>query len=291
MATIKVGCGQITWNDVPETLVLSDIARAGYDGTPPKLPLGRSVAETIKLYQQYGLAIAPPYYSARFWKADERERVLDDARRYARVVQELGCSELYVASSGSADLMRSGRMRAQAAGHVGPDDALTDEEFDRFADLLNEVATITLAAGVRSCFHNHVGTVIETSEEIDRLLSRVDGERVFLGLDTGHLAWAGADVAAVCRRYAARVKTVHLKDIDEDVRVRGHAERWDYRTFTGQGIFAELGEGSVDFPAILAILEQAGFEGWLIVETDVTQKAGPLESATISRNYLRGVGI
>jgi inosose dehydratase len=291
MTSIKVGCGQITWTDVPESEVLREIALAGYEGSFPRLDLDRSAEETTAFYRQYGLAIAPPYFSACFWKTDQGPAILHDAKRCARYVRDLGCTELYIAPSGSDDLMPSGRTRAQAAGHVKPDDALADDDFKRFAELVDEVAAITLAEGVRSCFHNHVGTVIETADELDRLMSMVAADRVFLGLDTGHLAWAGADVSAVCLDYAERIKSMHLKDIDEAVRVRGQAEGWDYRTFTRHGIFAELGEGSVDFPDVLAILEGAGFEGWLIVETDVTQKASARESATISRDYLRSIGI
>ena len=73
--------------------------------------------------------------------------------------------------------------------------------------------------------------------------------------------------------------------------MRGHAQGWNYGTFTDNGIFAELGEGSVDFPAIFATLRDAGFAGWAIAETDVTQKPTALESATISRAYLRGMGL
>jgi inosose dehydratase len=75
------------------------------------------------------------------------------------------------------------------------------------------------------------------------------------------------------------------------VRDRGRAQEWDYSAFTDNGIFAELGEGSVDFPAIFAILRDAGFAGWVIAETDVTQKSTALESATISRTYLRSLGM
>jgi inosose dehydratase len=198
---------------------------------------------------------------------------------------------LYVAAGGGGFQAPSGASRAQVAGHVEPTDAMSGAEFDQFAKVLTEFGRITLDEGVRSCFHNHVGTVIETADELDRLLSRADPEIVFLGLDTGHLAWAGEDAVAICRQYADRIKTLHLKDVDDEVRRRGVAERWDYSTFTGHGIFAELGEGSVDFPAILSVLNDAGFEGWLIVETDVTQKPTALESATISREYLRTIGL
>lgn len=133
--------------------------------------------------------------------------------------------------------------------------------------------------------------MIETREEVDRLLALTDPSLVFLGPDTGHLAWAGADAVGLCRDYAKRIKTVHIKDIDARVRERGHAEGWDYGTFERNGIFVELGEGCVDFPTIFHILGDAGFSGWAIVETDVTHKASAFESARISRPYLRSIGL
>ena len=82
-----------------------------------------------------------------------------------------------------------------------------------------------------------------------------------------------------------------MKDIDPRVLAEGVANGWDYGTFSAHGIFAELGEGMVDYPPILRILADAGFDGWMIVETDVTQKPSAAESARISRDYLRRIGL
>ena len=290
MATIEVGCGQITWTNTPEEQVLAEIAQAGYAGAPAGPPDGRTADQFQALFARHNLKPAPGYLGADFWRADQHDAILERARQYAALMRDLGCTELYVAAGGfNSYITKGGRSRSQLAGQVAPADAMTDAEYQRFADTLDQVGEITLAEGVRSCFHNHVGSVIETREEIDRLLSLVDPTMVFLGPDTGHLAWAGADPVAFCRDYAARIKTIHVKDIDESVRQRGSELKWDYGTFTGNGIFAELGEGSVDFPAIFAILRDAGFAGWAIAETDVTQKPTALKSATISRAYLRSI--
>lgn len=183
-----------------------------------------------------------------------------------------------------------GQTRNDIAGHVKPEDAMSDAEFAQFARTLNKVGEITLKEGVKSCFHNHVGSTIETREEIDRLFSLVDRGLVFQGPDIGHLAWAGVDAVQFCKDYAADIKTMHIKDITPKVLKEGVSRGWNYATFSRNGIFVEIGEGLVDFPAILGALDQVGFDGWVIVETDVTQKATPLESATISRNYLKGIG-
>jgi inosose dehydratase len=293
MPTIEIGCGQITWSrDTPEEQVLAEIAQAGYAGAPAGPPDGRTADQIQALFAGHNLKPAPGYLGADFWRAEQRDTILELARQYAALMREVGCSELYVAAGGfTGYITAGGRSRSQLAGHVGRADAMTAAEYQRFADTLNQVGEITLAAEVRSCFHNHVGSVIETREEIDRLLALLDPALIFLGPDTGHLAWAGADPVAFCRDYATRIKTIHVKDVDETVRARGQAEEWDYGTFAKNGIFAELGEGNVDFPAIFAILREAGFAGWAIAETDVTQKPSALESATISRAYLRSIGL
>ncbi len=290
MTTIRVGCGQITWRGVPEEQVLEEIARAGYEGAPAGPSGDRSPEETIRIFSSYGLVPAPGYFSADFWKAGERDRIVQSARRFAAFTRELGCSEMYVAAGGFDRVTRSGRTRSQLAGHVSPEDSLSDEEYRVFADTLSDVGRVTLGEGVRSCFHNHVGSVIETGEEIERLLSLADEEAVFLGPDTGHLAWAGVEVVPFVRKHARRIRTIHLKDVSERVRERGCAEGWDYAAFNRNGIFAELGEGDVDFPSVFRALEDAAFSGWAIVETDVTQKPTAFESAVISREYLRSLG-
>nr|MBA2278303.1 TIM barrel protein [Chloroflexia bacterium] len=249
----------------------------------------RSTANTRKLFAEYGLTPAPGYLGAPLWQADQRESVVAEARRFAHRLRDADCTELYVAAGGPY-VTASGQTRRELAGHVGPDDGLSDAEMSTLAATLNEIGAATLDEGVRSCFHNHVGQVIETRAEFERLLVLVDPAVVFLGPDTGHLAWAGDDPVTFCRDFADRIKTIHLKDIDPAVAERGRAEGWDYPAFKDGGIFAELGEGCVDFPAILGALEAAGFAGWMVVETDVTQKQSALESATISRTYLRQLG-
>jgi inosose dehydratase len=296
MEGIQIGCGQITWSagaarPASEDEILAQIAQAGYDGAPAGPREGRTAQETLALYAKHGLKPAPGYMGAEFWQAEQKEAILTQARRLARFMSEVGCTELYVAASGFNYVTPGGLSRRQVAGHVSPEDALSADEFKQFAEVLNQVGQITLQEGVSSCFHNHVGSVIETRAEIDRLFSLLDPNVVFMGPDTGHLAWGGVEVIEFCRDYADRIKTMHLKDINPQVMEVGRAQKWSYQTFAAEGIFAELGEGFIDFPAVFEILQGANFQGWLIAETDVTQKQTALESATISRNYLKTLGL
>lgn len=289
MEGIEIGCGLITWRGKPEEEALADVAQAGYAGAPPRLRPSSEVAAVQDLFGTYHLKPAPPYFGAPFWLAEAHDEIVGAARDHARFARDLGCTEMYVAAGGDYTA-RSGKTRRQVAGHVSPDDAMSEDEFKQFAATLNAYAKITAEEGVASCFHNHVGTVVETEDELERLLALTSPD-VWLGLDTGHLQWGGADAVAVCRKHVDRIKTLHLKDIDEQVRQEGARAGWDYGTFVDHGIFAELGEGVIDFPALKSLLDGSGFAGWLIVETDVTQKPTALESATISRNYLKSLGL
>lgn len=291
-AKMLIGCGQITWRGMSEEQALAEIAQAGYIGAPAAPKEGQSAAETMATFAKYGLKPAPGYLGADYWDKSQEAHILQRARAYAAFAKAAGCTELYVAAGGFNNYVtKRGLTRNQIAGHVTPEDAMTDAEFAQFAKALNLVGEITLEQGVKSCFHNHVGSTLETRQEIDRLWSLIDPKLVFMGPDTGHLAWAGADVVQFCRDYAASIKTIHIKDVNKQVMDEGVAAGWDYRTFSDKGIWTELGQGCVDFPTIFQILNDAGFSGWLIVETDVTQLPTALESAIISRNYLRTLGL
>ena len=301
MGAIEVGCGQITWDQFrpqgadPQAhgrKVLAEIGQAGYAGAPAGLRPNMTPDQVAALYAEFGLRPAPGYLGGDFWRDELRSEMVGEAIQQARFAQGLGLTELYVSAGGFGSFKApSGQTRVQLAGHVGRGDGLRDAEYTALATTLNAMGEVMLQYGVRLCYHNHVGSVIETEEEIERMLALCDPALVFLGLDTGHLAWAGVDVVGFCRRYAPRILTMHLKDVSEAVRARGAAARWDYGTFARSGIFTELGEGDVNFPAVLELLREANFSGWLIAETDVTQRTSALESATVSREYLRTLGV
>ncbi|MGC4106281.1 MAG: sugar phosphate isomerase/epimerase [Thermomicrobiales bacterium] len=281
--TLPIGCGQLTWRreDFTPEQVLAEIAETGYDGAPAGGP------DPDALRAQFaaaGLKPAPGYFGAQFWDPAQRDDLIAKAREHAATAQALGLTELYVAANLTPD-------RIAVAGHVGLEDVLSDEGYAAFAETLNAVGKATLEYGVAICFHNHVGSYIETRAELDRLFTLVDRDVVFLGPDFGHLAWAGDDSVQLVKDYGSAIRTIHIKDIDQSVLARGVAAQWDYRQFSDAGIFIELGRGFVDLPGIFTELDRAGFSGWVIVETDVTQLPSAKESAAVSREYLRSIGI
>jgi inosose dehydratase len=285
MEGVKVACGQITWGrEYPREKALAEIARAGYEGAPAGRYVSGTAKEVLDLYARFGLKPAPGYMGLEWWTPGLRPQQLEQAARQAAFSRELGLTEIYVASSLTPE-------RRALSGQVTDQTATPTSELAKLADLLNEIGRVTQREGVSICLHNHVGSPVETRDEIDRLFAQVDRGVVFQGADIGHLAWAGDDIVRFTKDYASSIKTLHLKDISAKVLADGRAQKWDYKGFSDHGIFAEFGEGIVDFPAMFGVLKQAGFKGWVVVETDVTQKPTALESATLSRKHLHGLGV
>jgi len=283
---INIACGQITWRrgEFTQEQILRQIAEAGYDGAPASAPSIEEVDEVRQKFDAAGLKPAPAYLGAAFWDASQADEIVAKADRIATTSKAFGLTEVYVAANLTPE-------RRAVSGHVTPSDALASDAWDVFAKTLNRVGETTLRHGVRASFHNHVGSFVETRNEIDELFSRVDPALVFHGPDIGHLAWAGDDVVSYVREYMPAITTLHVKDIDPAVLAEGVSRDWDYKQFSDHGIFTELGQGFVDFPALFDIIREASFKGWIVVETDVTQRPSALESATVSRDYLRSLNM
>lgn len=272
--------------------IYAEIAEAGYAGIPAGPDSDESPETVLARLAAYGLKPAPAYLPCgEPWKPANRAPLVEKAKRFAEFAAGVGVSECFVDADGWGYHTRSGKTRPELAGRITSADGLSHAEFHHLSETLNAVGSAMRETGnVRACLHNHVGTIIESETELESILAITDPGVIFVGLDTGHLAWAGADVAGFVERYATRIAAIHLKDIHPEVRAKGVSEAWKYNTFAQNGLFAELGEGSIDFPRILNALKNASYEGWLLIETDVTTKATPVESLRVSREYLRKLG-
>ncbi len=282
-----IGCGQITWRDTAPRQILSEIARAGYAGAPFVESDAASPQALVALYREFGLQPAPGYFSDAFWQVSREQDILEKAHRHGAWAQALGVTETFVAAAGTTEPMPSGLTRRQTAGHVTAQDGLPAADFRHLADMANRIGEVMLQYGVRTCFHNHVGTPVETEAEYEQLIAMTDPDLVGLGPDTGHLYWGGTDPVPFVQRHAPRIRALHIKDVDADAVRQGREQTWDYQTTVGAGLWQELGAGGIDFPALFTALAQASFAGWYIVETDVTRMATPLASALASRQYLQ----
>lgn len=189
-------------------------------------------------------------------------------------------------------------IRTNNAGRVRPEMALSDAQWTAFAQGANRIAgAIKKETGLPTVFHHHCAGFVETPDEISQLLARTDPDLLGLVFDTGHYTFGSGqyDRESAMRgldRFADRIWYLHFKDCSPQVANRAQAEGWDYFGAVRQGVFCELGQGCVDFPAVLAWLENHNYAGWCLVEQDVLPGLGrPKESAQRNRDYLRSLGI
>ena len=164
---------------------------------------------------------------------------------------------------------------------------MNDEEWDRLVDGLNRLGKVAREKDMYLTFHHHMGTVIQTEEEIDRFMASVDPNYVFLLFDSGHCSFAGIDPAKVLKKYVDRVKHVHLKDLRKAVVEEARKNNWSFLQSVKNGSFTVPGDGDVDFAPLFDILEESGYEGWVLVEAEQDPaKANPLEYAMKARAYI-----
>ena len=165
---------------------------------------------------------------------------------------------------------------------------MNDEEWDIFCKGLNHLGKIAKDRGFKLCFHHHMGTVVQTSEETDRMMSNTDPDLVFLCYDTGHFTFAGESPLTMLEKYVDRIGHVHLKDMRLPVVEEARKNNWSFLQAVRNGAFTVPGDGDVDFDPIFKVLADAGYKGWLLVEAEQDPaKANPLEYAMKGRAYIR----
>jgi inosose dehydratase len=143
----------------------------------------------------------------------------------------------------------------------------------RIVEAVEEIAGIWREFGLTACVHNHVGSYIETEDELDRVMR---ASSAALCPDTGHLAWAAADPLQVTSRYQARVRMLHLKDLSDDVLSTASTCGWDYDTTVQRGLWREPGHGDLDLVPVIEVVRD--FAAWMIIEVDHSI-VSPAESA------------
>ena len=184
-------------------------------------------------------------------------------------------------------------MRTLNAGRITPEMGMDEAQWATFAAGANRIArAVKRETGLRTVFHHHIGTWVETPDETARFLAMTDPAVLGLCFDTGHCRFGGGDPITMLNRHADRIWHVHFKDHDPAVAAQSRVHGWGGVESVGHGLFCELGKGDVDFPGVLARLRELGYPGWIVVEQDVLPGMGsPKESAARNRSYLRSIGV
>ena len=182
---------------------------------------------------------------------------------------------------------------AAATGADGYDSRpeLDDAQWATLLENLDRLAEISSAAGLLAVLHPHVGTMVETRADVDRVLA---GSTIPLCLDTGHLLIGGTDPLELAETVPHRIKHTHLKDVDAALAARVRAGEISYTDAVRAGMYTPLGTGDVNIAEIISVLRDNGFDGWFVLEQDTILDGepagdGPVRDVLTSVAYLTGV--
>ena len=265
---LRVGYAAITWgNNIDQAI--EQIAAVGYPGVqllsnvikaqPEPEPVKAMLAKNKLIF------VALSSGGTELDPAKEKE-MLATHTEHAKYLHAAGGKYLQVIGAGNP---KNGPANWTAA------------DYKRQGYLLTEVGKRAAEYGIQTGFHNHMNTIGQTPEATDAIMDAVDPKYVKLELDVAHYLQGGGDPAAAVRKYRGRLLYMHLKDTTPSSTRSGYQ-------------FAELGQGRVDFKALLAALKETRFRGWGVVELDGERPGStrtPEESARMSKQYLESLGV
>ncbi len=213
--------------------------------------------------------------------AAENERLAD---RMGALLASLGARHFVLIDDCYSDLF---------TGVLNRPRALADDDWHRLVEAVHRIARLIRERhGLLTAFHPHAETHVETEAQIARFLAETDPALVSLCFDTGHHAYAGGDPLAFLRQHHARVRYLHLKNIDPAVHARVRREGILFGPAVGMGVFAEPAHGAIDMVALRDTLSASQYDGFVVVEQDMYPAPfdAPLPIARRTRAYLREIG-
>ncbi len=284
---IRMGVAPIAWSndDLPEMggdtsleTCLKEAREAGYTGIEAggKFPMDPEVLGPI--LAAHDIKLVSGWFSGSLLTVsveEEKQRVA----RQLKTFKALGCPVMVYADTTNTVQNRQSIPLSQRP-------RLSKQEFADFGRKVTEFGEWMIEQGMPIAYHHHMGTLIETQEELDLLMAHT-GPAVGLTLDSGHLTFADGDLTGTVRRHGDRIRHVHCKDIRADVVAQIKTGDKSFLEAVLAGAFTVPGDGCIDFHAFVKELAAVGYSGWMVVEAEQDPaKANPLEYAKIGYRHL-----
>ena len=267
---ILFGTNPIAWSNDDDRSIgahitletcLDDCARIGFGGIEKGHKLPTTAGSLSLALAPYGLRFISGWHSTNLLVNDQaaERRAMQPA---LDLLKAMGSRVIIVCETSNA---------IHGADDVAVNDrpTLPDADWPRFAAGLESLAEFAAGQGVRLCYHHHMGTIIETEAEIDRLMA-LTGPHTHLLLDTGHCTFGGGDPVAVARRHMGRVGHIHAKNIRAPIMDAVRTQRLSFLEGVRRGVFTVPGDpaGCVDFVPVLKVAADHGYQGWLVIEAE-----------------------
>ncbi len=272
---VSIGINPITWSnddlpgvggDISLETCLTETAAAGYAGIELGGKFPRDAKTLTPLLERHGLSLVSGWYSGHLLRQSAKDEAAA-MKEHLALLKQMGCKVLIFAEVSSG-------VHTDIEARASQRPRMSKDQWQQFAKRLNDLARMTADDGVMLNYHHHMGTVVQSADEID-LLMEATSDEVRLLLDTGHAIYADADPAAIATTYSSRIGHVHCKDVRPVVLKRSLNRDSSFLTAVLNGVFTVPGDGCVDYKTVLSIMKEAGYEGWLVVEAEQDPSVAP----------------
>ena len=288
---IQFGTNPIAWAndddqtigaDIPTTRILDEAGRQiGFDGIENGHRWPDDPEALRALLASYGLKFISGWYSTDLLVRSVEDEI-KAAQAHIAKLRHNGCRVMIVCETSNA-------IHANPTKPVNDRPRLMPAEMTAFGVKLEAFAAYLAAQGLTLVYHHHMGTIVESPEEIDALMAAT-GPHTHLLFDAGHCAFGGGDPVAVLTRHVGRVRHLHAKNIRPAVTARVRAEGMSFLQGVVAGAFTVPGdqEGGIDFGPLLKILAGANYDGWIVIEAEQDPKVrNPLLYQTLGLATLK----
>ncbi len=267
---IRFGTNPIAWAndddrslgaDIPTGRILDEAGRQiGFDGIEGGHRWPDDPEALRALVSSYGLAYVSGWYSMRLLVQSVEDEIAAVQDHLARL-RHNGCTVCIVCETSNA--VHGAALPLHARPRLGAG------EMTAFGAKVEAFAAYLADQGITLVYHPHMGSVVESPEDIDALMAAT-GPATHLLFDAGHCLFGGGDPAEVLARHIGRVRHVHAKNLRADVAQRARAGNWSFLRAVVEGVFTVPGdqEGAIDFAPLLRQLAQAGYDGWIVIEAE-----------------------
>lgn len=288
---VRFGAHPINWcNDdldyLGDQYSFEDIIDEAHEADFEGIELGRKFPKDPKVLKNAlkdrRLVLTGAWCDTMFACKELRDEYFVAMKEKARFLADMGAPVVVAAEGTNSSCWDPREYRAKKGVQK-----LNEEEWKLFADGLNEAGEFVKGLGMKLVYHVHTGTVVETYEETKKLCDMTDDDKLYLLADTGHLQFCGVDLPKFYHDFASRIKYVHLKDIRPLVLKMVREFGLDFNSAVQVGIFTVPGDGCVDYPAVMKVLAESGYQGWMMVEAEqYFNYPTALDFAKKARNYL-----
>ncbi len=286
---VQLAIAPIAWtnDDLPDLgaentfeQCVSEMALAGFTGSEIGNKYPKDVETLRHKLEVRGMRICNAWFSSLLL-SEGYDATIEAFIKHRDFLHALGAKVIGASEQGNS-------IQGKPVSIFGAKPVYTDEQWALVAKGFNEMGRLAKEKGMYFTVHHHMGTGVQTAEEIDKLMELTDPDLVYLLYDTGHLAFSGEDAIAVLKKYVHRVKHVHLKSIRQNVIDEAKVKGYSFLDCVRAGSFTVPGDGDFDFTPVFDILAAADYEGWVVVEAEQDPaEANPFEYAVLARNYIR----